>query len=263
VPATIRENINKLYLDFLETAESKRRWTIFDDIPWEKLDASKASEGDARRAEIYCAEEMYVPDYSSNALELTRSTFGMAWFQARWAYEESKHGLVFREYLLRSGLRTEAEFADLETGVFASTWKLPFATSRRMTCYGAIQEAVTYCAYKARKDTARDAGDSVLEAIYFCVARDEAAHSGFYRSIIGLELTRDRSGTIADLAHVLTNFKMPGDGLIPNYRARVKATGAGISSRAFVQRVVWPLLATLEIGHAEFKGAMAKLSAAA
>lgn len=263
MPATTSENIYRLYLDFLETAESKRRWTIFDDIPWDKLDASKANENDVLCAEIYCAEEMFVPDYSSNALELTRSVTGMAWFQARWAFEESKHGLVFREYLLRSSLRTPAEFDDLERGTLANSWKLPFETPRRMTCYGAIQEAVTYCSYKARREAARDSGDRVLEAIYFCVGRDEAAHGGFYRGVVGVELSQDRPGTIADLAHVLVHFKMPGDGLIPNYRERVQETGAGISSRTFVQRVVWPLLSTLEISRAELKAAMIKLSAAA
>jgi acyl-[acyl-carrier-protein] desaturase len=257
VPLTIRESIYQLYHDFLETAERKRSWSIFDDIPWDRLDASKAAEGDARCAEIYCAEELYVPDYSSNALELTRSVLGMAFFQARWAFEESRHGLVFREYLIRSGLRTKTEVENLEHEVAANVWQLPFETQRRMTCYGAIQEGVTYLAYRTRKELARAAGDSVLETIYHCVARDEAAHGGFYRAVTGFELTEDRAGTISDLAHVLRNFKMPGDGLIPGYRKRVQESGAGISSRTFIQRVVWPLLETLQISRAEFMAAAA------
>ena len=31
----------RTYLDFLETAENKRRWNIFNDIPWDKLDCLK------------------------------------------------------------------------------------------------------------------------------------------------------------------------------------------------------------------------------
>jgi acyl-[acyl-carrier-protein] desaturase len=258
VPATTRETVYQLYLEYLETAETKRNWSIFNDIPWDQLDASKATETDAQCVEIYCSEEMYVPDYSSNALELVRPMFGMAWFQARWASEESKHGLVFREYLLRSGLRTQTEFESLETGIFAKSWHLPFGTARRMTCYGAIQESATYLAYKQRKDLAQSAGDRVLEAIYFCVARDEAAHGGFYRSIVGLEMAQDREGTIADLAFVLAHFKMPGDGLIPDYRQRLQSSGAGITPRAFIERVIWPLLATLEITRAEMKIALRK-----
>ena len=86
-----------------------------------------------------------------------------------------------------------------------------------------------YTAYRTQKDRARDACDKVLEAIFFYVARDEAAHGGFYRALVELELAQDREGTIADLAHVLTHFKMPGDGLIPNYRAQLNTSGAGIS----------------------------------
>src|SRR5262249_12411066 len=149
---------------------------------------------------IFCSEELYVPDYSSLGLEMLRSMFGMAWFQTAWAFEESRHGLAFREYLTRSGLRTDAEFATLEQGVAAEKWKLPFTTVRQMVCYGALQEGATYTAYRAQKDRAHDEGDPVLESIFFHIARDEAAHGGFYRAIIELELAQDRKGTIADLA---------------------------------------------------------------
>ena len=246
----------RTYLDFLETAEKKRHWSIFDDVPWDALEASKATEADAQRIEIFCSEEMYVPDYSSKGLELVRSRFGMAWFQTRWAFEESRHGLVFREYLTRSGLRSETEVEALEASVFAKAWKLPFETPRKMACYGALQEGATYVAYRIQKESANSAGDKVLEAIFRLVGRDEAAHGGFYRAIVELELVEDRGATIADLADVLAGFKMPGDGLIANYQERLRASGAGISARSFVEHVVWPLLTTLQISRQEFKQAL-------
>jgi acyl-[acyl-carrier-protein] desaturase len=253
VTAAIRDQVYRTYLDFLETAENKRRWNIFNDIPWDKLDVSKITESTAQCIEIFCSEELYVPDYSSKGLEMVRSMFGMAWFQTCWAFEESRHGLVFREYLTRSGLRSEAEFAALEAGIFSKTWQLPYQTPRRMACYGALQEGATYVAYKLQKDRARGAGDPVLEAIFHLVGRDEAAHGGFYRAIIELELSQDRDGTVADLAQVLSTFKMPGDGLIPNYRQRLQTFGAGISPRVFLERVVRPLLTALAISRQELK----------
>jgi acyl-[acyl-carrier-protein] desaturase len=255
MPASMRDNIYRIYLDFLETAEKKRRWSIFDDIPWDRLDSSKATETIAQCVEIFCSEELYVPDYSAKGLEMVRSMFGMAWFQTCWAFEESKHGLVFREYLTRSGLRSEAELASLEADVFSRSWKLPYDTPRQMACYGALQEGATYVAYKAQKDQARSTGDKVLEAIFHCVGRDEAAHGGFYRAVIELELIQDRNGTVADLAHVLSTFKMPGDGLIPDYRQRLRTSGAGIGPRTFLDHVVSPLLMTLEINRQELKQA--------
>lgn len=258
---TVRDRTYRTYLDFLETAEKKRQWSIFDDVPWEAVDSSNPTESKAQGIEIFCAEELYVPDYSSRGLQLVRSSFGMAWFQTRWAFEESMHGLVFREYLTRSGLRSEAEFEALEAGVVANAWMLPFETPRQMACYGALQESATYLAYKLQKNRAVSAGDKVLEAIFHFVGRDEAAHAGLYRAIIELEMSQDRAGTVGDLADVLSKFKMPGDGLIPDYRKRLHASGAGISPRVFLAHVVWPLLAMLQIDRRELKQASKKGSA--
>ena len=261
MPASYRDSVYRIYLEFLETAENKRRWNIFNDIPWDKLDVSKTTPTTAQCIETFCAEEMYVPDYSSNGLQVTRAMFGLAWFQTCWAFEESRHGLVFREYLTRSGLRSEAEFAALEADTLARVWSLPFKTARQMACYGALQEGATYMAYNAQKEKARCAGDTVLEAIFHYVGRDEAAHGGFYRAMIELEMAHDRAGTISDLAYVLSNFKMPGDGLIPNYQERLRTSGAGISARVFLERVVLPTLKTVGTSREELKLALKKLSA--
>ncbi len=258
MPSTMRERVYRVYLDFLETAENKRRWSVFNDVPWDKLDTSKATAQVGECVEIFCTEELYVPDYSSRGLDLSRAMFGTAWFQTCWAFEESRHGLVFREYLTRSGLRSPAQFEALEDETFSQQWELPFPTVRQMACYGALQEGATFTAYNLQRNKARIAGDEVLEAIFLYVGRDEAAHAGFYRDMLQLELDHNREETLADLAHVLSNFKMPGEGLIPNYRNRLASSGAGISPRAFLARVVWPLLTTLEISREEMKSAMKK-----
>jgi acyl-[acyl-carrier-protein] desaturase len=260
---SMREGSYRLYLDYLETAETKRRWNIFNDIPWDELDISKTTAKTAACIETFCAEEMYLPDYTANGLGLVRTSFGPAWFQACWTFEESRHGLVFREYLTRSGLHTDAQFAKLEAEVFANVWSLPFTTPRQMACYGALQEGATFLAYRAQRERARAAGDKVLEAIFHLVGRDEAAHGGFYRSLVELELAHDRAGTVDDLAFVLANFKMPGDGLIANYRERLLASGAGISPRVFLQRVVLPMLSTLGTTRDELRVAQTRLRAAA
>jgi acyl-[acyl-carrier-protein] desaturase len=258
----LREKMYRAYLEFFEVAETKRRWNIFNDVPWEALDSSIGSEQKAARIEVFCAEELYLPDYSAAGVELTRSMFGAAWFQACWSYEESKHGLVFREYLTRSGLRSDAEMAAFEDRVLSKAWRLPFQTRRQMACYGALQESATFLAYKAQKDRAVSEGDKVLEAIFFFLSRDEAAHAGFYRAAVELELDEDRNGTLADLAFVIANFKMPGDGLIPDYQEQLRITGAGISARTFLERGLLPTLRTLGTTRGELKGAIARLGAA-
>jgi acyl-[acyl-carrier-protein] desaturase len=243
-------------MEFFETSERKRRWNIFEDIPWDKLAAEANTEVRAIRIETYCAEEMYLPDYSLAGVKMTRDEFGLAWFQACWSYEESRHGLVFREYLIRSGLRTEQQFDKFEADTLSRTWAPPFSTRRQMTCYGALQEAATYLAYKAQKDRAELENDKTLEAIFFFVGRDEAAHAGFYREMLALELAEDRIGTLADIAKVIANFKMPGDGLIPRYQENLKTGGGGISARQFFQRAVLPTLKQLGTSRDELKVAV-------
>jgi acyl-[acyl-carrier-protein] desaturase len=254
---TAKDKFYRAYMDFFETAERKRRWNLFEDVPWDKLSHAANTEERAIRIETYCAEEMYLPDYTAAGVEVLRGVFGLAWFQAAWSYEESRHGLIFREYLIRSGLRTKAQFDKFETDVFSRSWKLPFTTRRQMSCYGALQESATYIAYRAQKDRAEVENDPTLEAIFFLVSRDEAAHAGFYRAMIEIEMAEDRVGTLADLAHVIANFKMPGDGLIPHYHENLRIGGGGISPRQFLTRAVFPLLKQLGTSRDELKSATA------
>ena len=65
----LRDQAYQIYLDFLETAETKRRWNIFTDVPWDKLDLDKATADVGKCVEIFCTEELYVPDYTSRGLE--------------------------------------------------------------------------------------------------------------------------------------------------------------------------------------------------
>src|SRR5271156_1279729 len=254
---TAKEKFYRAYMEFFETAERKRRWNLFEDIPWDKLAPDLNSEARAIRIETYCSEEMFLPDYTAAGNELLRGVFGLAWFQNAWSYEESRHGLVFREYLVRSGLRTQAQFDKFEADVFSRSWKAPFRTRRQMSCYGALQESVTYLAYRAQKDSAELDQDATLAAIFFLVSRDEAAHAGFYRAMIEIEMAEDRVGTLADLAFVLANFKMPGDGLIPDYHENLRIGGGGISARLVLTRAVFPLLKQLGTSRDELKSATA------
>jgi acyl-[acyl-carrier-protein] desaturase len=243
--ATQREKMYRAYCEFFDTAEKKRRWNPFNDVPWDKLNPALNTEEDAVCLETFCGVELYVPDYTSNAFNLTRNLFGAAWFEASWGYEESKHGLAYREYLIRSGLRTEAQYDAFESKIFGKVWKLPFQTRRQMNCYGALQESATYLIYAAQRDKAKRNGNELLEKIYFLVSRDEAAHRGFYQKILQFELEEDREGAMADLAHVVFKFQMPGVGLIPEYEDRLEVSGVGITPQYFLQHGVFPLLKSL------------------
>ena len=237
-----QEKAYRAYMEFFDIAERNRRWHPINDIPWGKIDFAKNTEEKAICVETFCGVELYIPDYTANGFNLTRSIFGHAWFQANWGYEESKHGLCFREYLIQSGLRSPAQYAEFEQKIFAKVWNLPFHTRRQMTCYGALQESATFLIYRSQLKKARQEGDEVLEKIFSYISRDEGAHMGFYIKVLQLELEDDREGTLADLAHVVYHFQMPGIGLIPEYDRRLGVDGVGISPQQFLKKGIFPVL---------------------
>jgi acyl-[acyl-carrier-protein] desaturase len=76
----------------------------------------KITESTAQCVEIFCSEELYVPDYSSKGLEMVRSMFGVAWFQTCWAFEESRHPPNDWAALVKSARSLPDEIAPSLTG---------------------------------------------------------------------------------------------------------------------------------------------------
>jgi len=243
---SLDEKIYREYMTFFEKSERTRRWSVFNDIPWDKVESCPRDPDLALCAETFCGVEMYLPDYVAQGLNTVRDYFGTAWFQANWGYEESKHSLALREYLLRTGQRTFEQTLAFEKQIFAKRWKIPFTTSRQMTLYGAIQEMTTFVIYLKQEKVARERGDEVLAEIYRLLARDEIAHTRFYERVAGVLLEEDPVGTKADLAFVFRNFTMPAYDLVPDYddRIRVMRT-AGIDRGVFIKEVWLTILKRL------------------
>jgi acyl-[acyl-carrier-protein] desaturase len=249
------EKLYREYITFFEKAERERRWNVFSDIPWDKIN-KEASEDLALCAETFCSVEMYLPDYVAGGINTVRQYFGQAWFQANWAYEESKHSLALMDYLVRSGKRSESQMFDLQSRIFEKKWSLPFHTPRQMTFYGCVQEMATFVIYVKHRDRAAAENDECLRTIYDYIARDEIAHTRFYQGVIKVLLEEDRQGTLADMAHVFAHFKMPGVDLVPDYDSRIlKMREAGIDRGVFIQKVYMPILKYLGVSRHEMLGA--------
>lgn len=258
------ETLYRKYMEFFEVAERKRRWSVFDDIPWELAGRVDPDPELALCAETFCAVESYLPDYVRHGLNLARDSFGQAWWQVNWGYEEAKHAVVLREYLVRTGQRTPTQMVEFTSSVLDRSWELPFGTPRQMVCYGALQEKTTWMIYRRQLDAARRAGDELLAAIYRKVSRDEAAHGGFYQDVIALLAQEDRPGTVADLGHVLATFTMPAHDLVPDYADRVAVMrGVGIDRDVFLSQVVLPILTRTGISRRELALASARRRVAA
>jgi acyl-[acyl-carrier-protein] desaturase len=237
-PLALAERVYREYMTFFEKAERTRRWNVFNDIPWDKLESCPRDPSMALCAETFMGVEMYLPDYVAQGLNVVRPSFGQMWFQANWGYEESKHSLALKEYLLKSGQRSYAQLHDWEQTIFSKRWSKPFDTSRQMTIYGIIQEMTTFVIYNKQEKMARERGDEVLGEIYRLISRDEIAHTRFYEKVVALLLEDDPEGTKADMSWVFRHFTMPAYDLVPEYDSRVEVMRtAGIDRGVFVKEV--------------------------
>ncbi len=251
----LQEKLYRQYMEFFEKAERDRRWSVFDDIPWDDINP-EASEELALCVETFAAVEMFLPDYVASGINVVRDWFGRAWFQANWGYEESKHSIALGEYLMRSGKRTKEQWFGLHHDLVQKSWQPLFDTPRRMTCYGMVQEMATFVIYCKHRELAKQQDDNCLRTIYDLIARDEIAHCRFYQDVVKMLLEEDREGTLADIAHVLANFQMPGVGLVPDYDSRIlKMRDAGVDRDVFIRKVYLPVLKYLGISRREMLSA--------
>lgn len=244
-----------IYFDFFKKAEETRRWNVFKDIPWNKINKN-ASEDLALCAETFCCVELYLPDYAGKGLQLLRAEFSQAWFQANWAYEESKHSLGLMEYLVRSGKRTEEQMEDLRQEIFSRQWQVPFDSPQRMTIYGMIQELATFMFYRRHKEFAEKENDPALSALYHIISKDEMAHHKFYKDVIKVLLDEDRPGVLRDISHVFKHFKMPAEDLVPGYDERVlKMRDSKVGFGTFLTETWVPILKDLDISRRDLRAA--------
>jgi len=252
----MEERLYRIYMEFFEKAERERRWSVFDDIPWDKVNP-ECSDDLAFCAETFASVEMYLPDYVAGGINVVRPWFGRAWWQANWGYEESKHSLALGEWLMRSGKRSKDQWFDHYNAISQKQWESPFQTARQMTLYGVVQEQATFVIYVKHRDFAKREGDECLYTIYDYIARDEVAHTRFYQEVVKALLEEDRDGTLADLAKVFAEFRMPGVELVPDYDERIlqmRGQG-GVDRDLFIRKVYLPVLKYLEINRHEMLAA--------
>jgi acyl-[acyl-carrier-protein] desaturase len=248
----LRAGLYRLYREFFDRAEKKRRWSVSDDIPWNQVNRGM-DPAIADVVESFCAVELYLPDYIAKALPLIRANRGWAWFHANWGYEESKHSLALGDWLLRSGLRSDEQMADLEDQLFAQQWHLPHDSAQGMLIYAMVQELATWVHYRNLRLRVEERGDPALSRLLELIAVDERAHHAFYRNVVRLFLELDRQETLEQLRRVLLTFAMPAVHLLADSRRRVEAIkGLGIFSEDIYLHEVFPVvLHTLGVDHRE------------
>ena len=262
--AGLESSLFRLYRDFFDRAERKRRWSLRDDIPWHQCNPA-LDPAVADVVESSCAVELYLPDYVRNAMALWRPSRACAWFYANWGYEESKHSLALSDWLLRSGQRTDEQMADLEGRVFAREWDLPHDSSLGMMVYAMVQERATALNYRnLRRRTQERGGDPALEKLLLLVAVDEQAHYRFFQECVQLFLKHDPDGTLEQLRRVMNSFMMPAIHELADGRRRVaQIKGLEIFSEdTYYREVYLPVLESLGVRRSEMRNLLPARKAA-
>ncbi|OAI53514.1 hypothetical protein AYO44_15895 [Planctomycetaceae bacterium SCGC AG-212-F19] len=246
----------RLYRDFFDKAERKRRWSIRDDIPWEQTNPS-LDPAIADVVESFTAVELYLPDYTSKILPVVRPSMGRTWFYANWGYEESKHSLALGDWLLKSGHRTEEQMAEMAGQVFQKEWNLPHDDHLGMLVYAMVQEHATWLNYRNLRLRAQErGGDPALEKLLLLVAVDEKSHFGFFGQVVQLFLKHDREKVLEQMRRVMNNFAMPAiHDLLGESRRRVAAVKnlEIFSEDIYYREVYLPILDMLGVTRQEMR----------
>jgi acyl-[acyl-carrier-protein] desaturase len=256
--AELRDSLYRLFREFFQRAERKRRWSIEDDIPWSQVNPDM-DPAVADVVESFCAVELYLPDYVGKALPVIRANRGWAYFHVNWGYEESKHSLSLGDWLERSGARSDEQMADLAVQVCAHEWQLPHDSATGMLVYAMVQELATWVHYKNLRRRVDEHGDPALSRLLDLVSVDERAHHAFYTRVVGLFLELDRVQTLEQLRRVLLTFSMPATYLLADSRRRMeRVRQLGVfNEEIFLHEVYQPILAALGITHQELRAARA------
>jgi acyl-[acyl-carrier-protein] desaturase len=243
----------RLYRDYFDRAEKKRRWSVKDGIPWDQCNPA-LDPAVADVVQTFCMVELYLPDYVGKLMPQVRANRGRAWMIANWGYEESKHSMALGDWLLHSGQRTEEQMADMEANVFRHEWDLPHDNARAMVCYTTFQELATWLHYQNLRKLV-DGEDPALDRVLHLISIDERAHYDFFRRVVQIYLEYDRPGTLEQLRRVVNTFKMPAVHLFVDGARRAAAVKELrlFDEDIFIYQVYEPVLAALGVQKSELR----------
>jgi hypothetical protein len=171
-----------LYLELFKQLEAVR-WNLERDIPWDRFDASKLSEEQARTIKMNAITEWAALPATEMFLRDNQGDSDFSAFMSVWFFEEQKHSLVLIEYLRRFRPElapTEAELHEVrfefDPAPALETLMLHFCGEIRLNhWYRRAAEWHT---------------EPVAKSIYETLARDEARHGGAYLRYMKRALSR-------------------------------------------------------------------------
>jgi acyl-[acyl-carrier-protein] desaturase len=150
------------------------------------------------------------------AVYLGSDSFWSRWTNL-WTAEEDRHGAVLHDYtrdsrILDNPVLERMQFEYLKAG-FEPAWdKDPY----RVFVYTTLQERATQVSHANTGKLASEY-EPTIGVVLANVAKEEARHYAFYRSIFSEVLQRDPNNALASAAEVMPSIDMPGVNM-PHFR---------------------------------------------
>lgn len=172
-----------LYNEIFRSLEAVR-WDMEKDIPWDKFDASKLSDEQAKTIKMNAITEWSAMAATEMFLRDNRHDSDFSAFMSVWFFEEQKHSLVLMEYLRKF----RPEFSPTEKELHAVRFEFdeapPLETLMMHFC-GEIRLNHWYrCASEWHTEP-------VIKEIYKTISQDEARHGGAYLKYMKKALITD------------------------------------------------------------------------
>ena len=143
------------------------------------------------------------------AVYLGDDTFWRSWNNL-WTAEEDRHGVVLHDYVRETNLLDQRgldalQFSYLRSGFHPGWDRDPY----RVFAYTSLQERATQ---HSHSETGKLVGEyePLLAKILRLVAREEARHYSFYRTIFSEILERDPNEALHSASLILPALQMPG-----------------------------------------------------
>jgi hypothetical protein len=192
-----------LYPELFRSME-RARWSLADDVPWDRFDASALSDEQALTIKHNAITEWSALPATEMFLRDNRADDDFSAFMSIWFFEEQKHALALMEYLRRfrpALVPSEAELHavrfEFDPAPALETLMLHFCGELRLTqWYRRAAEWHT---------------EPVIRQVYALIAADEARHGGAYLRYMHRAL--ERTGDEARAAFAKVGVLMASSGL--------------------------------------------------
>jgi hypothetical protein len=161
-----------LYPELFRQLESVR-WNMERDIPWERFDASRLTDEQARTIKMNAITEWAALPATEMFLRDNRDDSDFSAFMSVWFFEEQKHSLVLMEYLRRF----RPELVPSEAELHAVRFEFDPAPALETLMLHFCGEIRLNHWYRRASDWHTE---PVIKAIYTKLSQDEARHGGAY-----------------------------------------------------------------------------------